>query len=390
MPNLAAKSLALILFATINCFNGFSQENSNLVDKNKLSEYFQNEQYGEAIRYLEDNKAGFSNDINTINNLGYAYFMSENYKAAQNIYSKSLLLDSLNFTANRYLALINNHFKDYKSQLFYYERLLKVQPTNALLYKLTGDTYSLLKNDDTALVYYTKAYTLQPTYAKVALAYADLLLDKEMYATADSVAKVFLEQDSLNVSMIRLAIRSFMSERKTIEAASFTNRWLLTNEIDPKTSVSLAQANYSVKNYETCFKVCDTLFKQGVENESLLYYASQAKYKLNDYNKSNELLKKCLDLAISKNTNVYYFSRADNFEALKQYKKAVTAYDTAFFLFHDPLALYNIGRLYEQGLKSKTLSHQYYKKYLALAHPKSKDEQRVYAYVKEILASDKN
>jgi len=40
-------------------------------------------------------------------------------------------------------------------------------------------------------------------------------------------------------------------------------------------------------------------------------------------------------------------------------------------------------------LKSKGLAYQYYKKYLSLAKPKSKDEQRVYAYVKEILAANK-
>ena len=169
------------------------------------------------------------------------------------------------------------------------------------------------------------------------------------------------------------------------EAAGFTKQWFLTAEIDPRTTVSLAQSNYNIKQYEACYNVCNNLLEQGIETEALFYYASQGKYKLNDFNKSNELLKKCLNLAISKNTNLYYSSIADNFESLKQYKKAISSYDTAFYLFHDPLALYNIGRLYEQGLKNPGRAHEYYKKYMAAAKPKSKDEQRVYAYVKELL-----
>ncbi|MBA4140364.1 MAG: hypothetical protein H0X70_07635 [Segetibacter sp.] len=388
MLNINGKLVVLLFSIAISTIACYGQGSSEELDKSKLSEFFQNEQYADAIQYLENKKISSSTDINSINALGYAYFMSQSYKEAQQIYSKAISLDSLNFTANRFSALIYNHFKDYKNQLFYYQRLLRIEPSNAAIYKLTGDTYSLLKNNDTALQYYQQAYNRQPLNINIAFAYANQLLDEEMYATADSVAKVFLSKDSLNVPMVRLAIRSFMSQKKMTEAASFTDRWFVINEIDPKTSVSLAQANYNIKNYETCYKVCDTLLKQNIETEALLYYASQAKYKLNEYNKSNELLKQCLNLAVSKNTNLYYFSRADNFEGLKLYKKAIAAYDTAFFLFQDPLALYNIGRLYEQGLKSKTLADQYYRKYLAIAKPGTKDERRVYEYVKAVLAAN--
>jgi tetratricopeptide (TPR) repeat protein len=206
-----------------------------------------------------------------------------------------------------------------------------------------------------------------------------------MYRTIDSVTKVFLAKDTLNASIMKLAIKSYLAQRKMAEAAGFTKNWLLTGETDPRTTVSLAQSNYSIKQYEACYNVCNNLLEQGIETEALFYYASQAKYKLNEFVKSTELLKQCLNLAVSKNTNLYYFSLADNFESLKQYKKAISSYDTAFYLFHDPLALYNIGRLYEQGLKNPKTAKDYYKKYMAVAKPKSKDEQKVYAYVKELL-----
>ncbi|MCW3114368.1 MAG: hypothetical protein JWR18_2764 [Segetibacter sp.] len=385
MLSVPHKLVSILFFLSIFTSASVAQTSEEQVDKNKISEYFQNEQYAEAIQYLESNNVIRSTDINSINALGYAYYMSENYLLAQENYLRALALDSLNFTANRYSALISRENKDYGKQLFYYLRLLQIQPSNGILYKLTGDTYKLLKNDDTALLFYAKAYHFQPANTKITVAYIENLLDKDSYTTADSVTKAFLEKDTLNAAVMRLAIRSFTTQRKMADAARFTKNWLLTGEIEPKTTVSLAQSNYAIKQYEACYKVCNNLLEQGIETEALFYYASQAKYKLNEFIKSSELLKQCLNLAISKNTNLYYFSLADNFESLKQYKRAIASYDTAYYLFHDPLALYNIGRLYEQGLQNNNTARQYYKKYMALAKPKTKDEQRVYAYVKELL-----
>jgi tetratricopeptide (TPR) repeat protein len=377
---------AILLLFIVLPYPTFSQSSNEPIDKNKLSAYFQNEQYTDAVQYLEARNVLNATDQNSLNDLGYAYYMSKKYAEAKNVYSKTLALDSLSFIANKYLAYISHRDKDYKSELFYYLRLLRIQPSGAALYKLAGDAYNSLKSSDTALLYYARAYRLLPANEDIAYAYADELMDQDMYPTSDSVATEFLKTDSLNFIIIRLAIKSLISGKKMGKAAALTQRWLTINEPDPKTAVYLAQANYNIKNYEACFKVGDTLLKQGYETESLFYYASQGKYKLNDFNASSELLKQCLKLAISKNANIYYFSAADNLEALKQYKKAIAAYDTAFYLFKDPLALYNIGRLYEQGLKNKPMAYQYYKKYVALARPSGKDEQRVYAYVKEILA----
>lgn len=366
---------------------GLAQDVKPGIDKNKVSVFFQNEQYSEAIEYLESKRLSASTDLNSVNDLGYAYYMSENYFMAHQNYDSVLAKDSLNFTANRFSALISKEDRQYRQELFHNLRLLNIQPSNAGLYKLAGDTYQRLKSPDTALSFYTKAYTLQPANTKITAAYVDALLDQELFTTADSVTERFLAKDTLNIAVMKLAIMSYTNQRKLPEAARFTKRWLLTGEVDPKTSVNLALANYYVKDYVASFNVCNVLLEQGIETESLFYYASQAKHKLNAFNESNELLKKCLGLAISKNTNLYYFSKAENFESLAQYQGAIAVYDTAYYLFHDPLALYNSGRLYEYALNNLNQAHLYYKKYLRVAKPTSKDEQRVYAYVKQALAN---
>lgn len=380
------KLLLFMLSFLISTPETFAQESKPEVDRNKVSTFFQNEQYSEAIEYLESKQPFSGKDLNSITDLGYAYFMTENYFMSQRNYDSVLAIDSLNFTANRYAGLISKVNREYRTELFYNLRLLEIQPLNAGLNKITADTYQHLKSQDTALLLYAKAYALQPANTKIASAYVEALLDEELYVAADSVTVAFLAKDSLNSCLLKLAITSYTSQRKQVQAAKLTKRWLLTGEIDPKVSVNLAMANYYTKDYTASYNVCNVLLEQGIETEALFYYASQAKHKLNEYNESNELLKKCLELAISKNTNLYYFSTADNLEALAQYKGAIAAYDTAFFLFRDPLALYNIGRLYEYSLNNINQAHAYYRRYLRIAKPVTKDEQRVYAYVKQALA----
>ncbi len=64
--------------------------------------------------------------------------------------------------------------------------------------------------------------------------------------------------------------------------------------------------------------------------ENVFYYSAKSHAKLKEYDISNELLQTCISLAISKTAEYYYNALGENFEGMKQYKKAITQYDTAF------------------------------------------------------------
>jgi len=375
--------VSAILLVNFYSVNALAQQGE--IDKNKIADFFQNEQYKEAIKYLESDTASHPNDIYGLNSLGYAYYMNKDFEAAKSTYLKAFTSDTLNFTANKYLALINTRYKQYDEALGYYKRLIKTQPENGILYKYLGDVYSEKDNTDSALMTYAAAYNLQPLNEKIISAYATQLLENKNYKSADSVLNAFLAHDSSNVSAMILAVRSAYEQADYQQAATFSDRWRNVDFVDINTTVHLAISNFNLKNYILSFRLCDTLLQQGIDAESVLYYASRAMYKLNEFKKSNELLAQCLSKAITANADTYFSSKADNFEALKQYKKAIAAYDTAWYLFRNPLSLYNIGRLYESGLNNKKLAYQYYSKYLRSGKPKSKDEKRVYAYVKELM-----
>ena len=125
--------------------------------------------------------------------------------------------------------------------------------------------------------------------------------------------------------------------------------------------------------------------KQETTDENLSYYAARALNKLGEYKQSNELYEECLSLAISKDAEKYLFGKADNFESMRKHSLAIAACDTAYYIFHNPLALYNMGRLYETGLKNPEKANTYYKQYLRKASPTTAQERKVYGYLKEKL-----
>ena len=81
---------------------------------------------------------------------------------------------------------------------------------------------------------------------------------------------------------------------------------------------------------------------------------------------------------------LYYYNLGENDEAtVRQYKAAITQYDTAYYLFKNPVMKYNCGRIYESNLKNMKLAQKYYTQYLALAKPESPDEKKAYEYVRK-------
>ncbi|SFD26902.1 hypothetical protein SAMN05518672_1011371 [Chitinophaga sp. CF118] len=69
--------------------------------------------------------------------------------------------------------------------------------------------------------------------------------------------------------------------------------------------------------------------------------------------------------------------------ALGKYKPAIANLDTAYYLFHQPLRQYSIGRIYDAHLKNETAATRYYRKYLQLyKSDASEEEKEIFKYLK--------
>ena len=356
------------------------------VDKDKVMDLFQDQQFDEAVGYLSSVLQADSDNVPVLTYAGYAYYMQENDGAAEACYRRLLRVDSNSITGLHYLVMLLQNVNP-KEALDDAMRLLSLQPAKAIWWRTAGELWRHKQNPDSALVYLRRAYELAPGDLKTIAALGGVLIDGKAYPQADTILGAGLEKDSLNIPLLKLAVQSAYGEKHYDQVLPLGERLLKLNEPAVNALEWLALSYYDLKQYPGCVRVCDSMIEMGLNLEAVYYYESRAKAKLKDFAASDSLLRIALTKAISKTAEWYYDDLGDNYESTHEYKKAVTYYDTAFYLFKDPLTLYTCGRICETELHNTAQAMKYFRRYLAVAKPETAEEKRVYAMVKKRLGS---
>lgn len=352
------------------------------VDKDKVMDFFQDQQFDDAIAYLSPVLKADSDNMPVLTYAGYAYYMQDNEAGATACYHRMLGIDSSSITALHYLVLLLQNSEPAEA-LDHANRLLGLQPSKAVWWRTVGELWRRKQHPDSALSYLQRAYTLAPTDMKTIADLGGVLIDGRAYGAADSVLDFGLAKDSLNVSLLKLRVQGAYLSKHYTEALVPGERLLTLQEPAVNALEWLSLSYYNLKQYPDCIRVCEGMQDLGLDIEAVYYYESRAEAKLQHYAESDSLLRKALGKAISKTAEWYYDDLGDNYESTHEYRKALAHYDTAFFLFKDPLVLYTCGRICETELRDNVRARQYYRKYLALAKPESEDEKKAYRYVRK-------
>ncbi len=353
-----------------------------VVDKARVMDFFQNQEFAEAIDYLAPALRADSGNVSLLGWAGYAYYMSDKTQEAGNCFRKVVAVDSNNISALHYLVLLELGEAGGGEALRYAQHLLVLQPGRAIWWRTVGDCWRRKNKPDSALVYLDSAYSLMPGDMKTVAGLADVLIDKKLNARADTILDYALISDSLNVTLLKLRLRSAYQAQDYAGVLLPGERLVRLEDPSVVSLTWLALSYYDLQKYGDCIRICDHMLDMGLELESVYYYQARAYAKLKEYPRSNELLTIALSKAISGTAEWYYDARGDNYEALKDYKKALANCDTGYYLFKDPIALYNCGRICETGLHDMNKARLYYRRYLAVAQPKSEQEKKAYAYVR--------
>ncbi|MCH5689171.1 hypothetical protein LWM68_35950 [Niabella sp. W65] len=102
--------------------------------------------------------------------------------------------------------------------------------------------------------------------------------------------------------------------------------------------------------------------------------------------KSNLLLDECLQQNLLPQAKAYFRGKADNYEKIKDFKKAITFYDTSYFIFQDPYDLYYKARVYDANLNNKQQASVFYKRFIAEKQkPEGPTEEKLFNYIKEYI-----
>ena len=76
-------------------------------------------------------------------------------------------------------------------------------------------------------------------------------------------------------------------------------------------------------------------------------------------------LDECIGDALSSDADSYFSAKGAIYETLNRNREALQEYDTAYYIFKNPLQLYNKARIYDTELKSPRTALRYYRLYRA-------------------------
>lgn len=346
-----------ILLCLLLALPTFAQQK---IDKTAVMELLQNQQYQEALNYIKPRID--TGKIQDISLYAYTSFLAGHLKEAIEGYEKILSIDSNHITAHQYLASIYQDKPVYA--LPHYQRLAQLQPNNANALRQLAFCLFANKQPDTAFSFLEKAYLLNSADPKTAARLAEELADKKNYQRADSILCAFMEKDTTQTIVTMTAIRVAYWLKDYNRCATLGDQLIREGYCSPNTFSYVISAWYNLKQYDDCLRIYDYLNSNNSASEGIIYYAALANTELKNYAESNTLLQTCIDLAMSKSLDDYYAGKSVNYEGLKQYKAAIAALDTAWYLFRQPLRQYSIGRIYDVQLKNKPAAIRYYKRYL--------------------------
>jgi tetratricopeptide (TPR) repeat protein len=344
-------------------------------------EYLQDQRYEEAITYL---KQGV-NDHNPreLALLAYTYYQAGKIPEAADNYGKVLLLDSNYIPAHQYMATIQMQEDLPLAAMAHYKHIITLQPQNATAWKQLSFAGFAGKENDSAFAWLYKAYELKPSDPRVVARLAEEWLEKKRYNTADSIINHYLAADSTNPYVLMTGTRTSFLKKEYPRTWQFGQKLISQNSVSANTFLYVIAACYNMKKYDDCVSVYEYLDARHATSENIIYYTAMAKTQLKQYEESNTLLKLCISMGLSASLDNYYTGMSANYEAIGQYKPAIASLDTAYYLFHQPLRQYSIGRIYDAHLNNEATALRYYKKYLQLYKPDATEEEKgIYKYLR--------
>lgn len=372
--------IRLSLFAALLCASAMAQDK---VDNDLLMNYLQDQQYDQVIRYMQQTVQ--PQHPNGLVILANAFYQNAQYPEAAAHYQKILDIAPDHVTAHQQLGNIAVQQHQYTAAIPHFRRLTELRPGNSNCWKqLARACTNVVGMQDSASDFMEKAYAINPLDPAVVASIAEEHLEREAFSQADSVLKKYYQADSSNVNINVLLVKSAYKMEAFGEAVRFGSKLMEQRAFAPLAYMYLAVTYYNLKQYDSCIRVNDFMAElMGETPETVKFYAALSYAELKQYDKSNALLLECITMAKSKSLDSYYTALAGNYEKMKNYRAAISNYDTAYFLFQDPMRQYGIARIYDQHMQDPQKAKRHYQLYLRSAKPETKNQTDIHTYVKE-------
>lgn len=352
--------IVLLLLAGI----GGVQAQSAEPDNGLLLSYFQQQQFDQAARYLESLEAAHPGDRHLVSMLGYAYYKAGDLTRASGCFQHLYDTDSSDLTACQYLGTIHFLKGDKIGALGYFCRLTELKPDVPAYHKQLAKLWITLGNAAAACYHYGLAYRSGGQRdPEVVSGFASGLVSQALYKRADSILDGALAEDSSQGEVLRTRIWSAFLQKNYPEIFPLAGKLAEMQDITQSPFLYAAIAHYYSHQFQACVETCDLLIVHNLSSRPVLYLLALSYKEQKKYTLSLLTLDECIASALSEDADGYFSAKGDIYEILKKGHQALREYDTAYYLFQNPLQLYNKARIYDADLKSPRTALKYYRLY---------------------------
>lgn len=323
-------------------------------------------QYQEAIGCYNQLLDAHPNDPKIMVELAMCYESIINYKVAQSLFLKTLVLQPENLFLIQKLA--NSYFQndDFYKAVEYYHRA-EMKGETYFIAKQIARCYERMDSIDLSITYYTKALDFNPTDAQSTLRLANIFRKLGEVFNGLHLTEQYLKSDSTNTRVLAINALFHYLDTNYPEAVKKFERCLELNDTSNFVSKNLGYSYFKNKNFENAKTYLEMAFKRDSTNAELCYMTGMAcSYSV--YKKQGvEYLTKSIDLLTPSplllsriytelgkaNTGYYKYN-----EALNAYLKAYELNTT------DTLLVFTIASHYDTCIKNQRKALEYYQKFM--------------------------
>lgn len=348
-------------------------------DNGILLEFYQAQQYRAAAQYLETFYPDTVADPAVLNRLGYCYRMAGDYVEAERYYLQLYRLDSLRISTLLSLAAVSVQRGLYLPATNYYRRVIALDTTHVAAYEALSGLMRKKGDLELAYAYLERANYLQPSNSDTAYEFAQLCMNAEQYAKADSILRLALSADPDHGLLLLGKLRVAEKLKNYQEMVALGERLRTQGDESQQVLSLLARGYFHVDDFVGCQEIYERLlavYKQMGEID--YYYLAMAYKATKQYKEGLGCMDKLLEIAISPNTALYYGRKADLHDLANQPSAAASNYLRSFQFETIPLHYYSLAVLYDRKLNDPRNALRYYRLYVKQDPPTSENQYRAY------------
>ena len=353
---------------------------------------FANQDYIQAIALSRSCYESDTNNIECLRILATASNKSGDQATAKTYLHVLEKKDSSNTSIYVQLASIYEQQQQLPKAIKYYTILNKLLPDHSIYYRKNAILYNGYGDRSEALRLFSKANKLTPRDILTLKGLAELAISNEQMSTADSLIKVALELDSMDIRMNYLSARSKYKQKQYYEVTEVFHRISGQVDLNSYYNKMLGYAYLQIDSVDRAISKFQLALVDDRSPEKLHYYLGTAYEKKDNIQGALEHYAKAVKSGISPDLDLYHRNVGRLALKEKKYKVAISAYKDAYKYGNDPVVLYYLAAASDNYYEDKSIAIGYYKRYLKSSH--NHKEYKDYAakrirYLKEGLHQKK-